>query len=177
MQKFITFQTQASARGRGGPGNICTHLLVVWVGAQLPGTTSKVPCHAMPCHAVPCYAVPCHASPAQPLSPFHIESSTELHLLILQHRGGGSAVLSPPKPSVVMDRIMGCQVLVMGKEGRKGKGGDPPHFLLSPFAAADILMPRPRKALIQPNGIKIFAPALYLHNDCWELGLSPQPVH
>lgn len=73
---------------------------------------------------------------------------------------------------------MGCQVLVTGKEGRKRNRGDPAHlFLLSPFAAADILMPRPRKALIQPNGIKIFAPALYLHNDRWELGLSPQPVH
>lgn len=169
MQKFITFQTQASARGRGGPRNICTHLLVVWVGAQLPGITSKVPCHAMPCHAMLCHAMPAQHSPsvpstlrAPPNCTFSSYSTEE---------GDRQCCLHPNH------RIMGCQVLVMGKEGRKGKGGDPPHFLLSPFAAADILMPRPRKALIQPNGIKIFAPALYLHNDCWELGLSPQPVH
>lgn len=46
-----------------------------------------------------------------------------------------------------------------------------PQLSLSP--ADDVLMPGPCKALILPNGIKIFAPALYLHKGRRERGLSP----
>lgn len=63
---------------------------------------------------------------------------------------------------------MGCQALASGKgDGEQGR------LRLSPSTADDILMPGPRKALIPPNGIKIFAPAFYLHKGRRELGLSP----
>lgn len=61
----------------------------------------------------------------------------------------------------------------MPNAGNREGGQERGQPWLSPSTADEILMPGPCKALILPNGIKIFAPALYLHKGCRELGLSP----